>query len=50
VLYGRNTVGIVVKMLREEYDIETDPKRVQQIMNPAKVSYTSSLRPHTLVA
>lgn len=36
VLYGRNTVGIVVKMLREEYDIETDPKRVQQIMNPAK--------------
>jgi len=36
VLYGRNTVGIVVKMLREEYDIETDPKMVQQIMNPAK--------------
>jgi len=36
VLYGRNTVGIVVKMLREEYDIETDPKMVNQIMNPAK--------------
>jgi predicted esterase len=36
VLYGRNTVGIVVKMLREEYDILTDPKMVQQIMNPAK--------------
>eukprot|EP00277_Geminigera_cryophila_P033637 CAMPEP_0173130894 /NCGR_PEP_ID=MMETSP1102-20130122/60312_1 /TAXON_ID=49646 /ORGANISM="Geminigera sp., Strain Caron Lab Isolate" /LENGTH=509 /DNA_ID=CAMNT_0014042097 /DNA_START=1 /DNA_END=1530 /DNA_ORIENTATION=+ len=36
VLYGRNTVGIVVKMLREEYDIETDSKMVNSIMNPAK--------------
>ena len=37
VLYGRNSVGLIVKMLREEYEIETDPKMVQQIMNPAKV-------------
>jgi len=29
-------VGIVVKMLREEYDIETDSKMVNSIMNPAK--------------
>jgi len=36
VLYGRNSVGLVVKMLREEYEIETDPKMVNQIMNPAK--------------
>ena len=37
VLYGRNSVGLIVKMLREEYEIETDPKMFQQIMNPAKV-------------
>jgi len=36
VLYGRNSVGLVVKMLQEEYSIDTDPKMVQQIMNPAK--------------
>ena len=45
-LYGRNSVGLIVKMLREEYEIETDPKMVQQIMNPAKVR-TLNPKPQT---
>lgn len=36
VLYGVNSVGTTVKMLREEYEIETDPDVVNAILNPQK--------------
>lgn len=36
VLYGVNNVGSAVKMLREEFEIETDAAKVQQILNPSK--------------
>jgi len=38
VLYGVNTVGKAVKMLREEYQIQTDPVVVQRILNPSKIA------------
>jgi hypothetical protein len=31
-----NSVGTTVKMLREEYEIETDPDVVNAILNPQK--------------
>jgi len=38
VMYGVNNVGSAVKMLREEFSIETDAAKVQQILNPSKAA------------